>query len=92
MTRGRQRFNQGADAVNGPTNSHRRPRRIARITVDLNSGYARVFQEMMAAGWNSTAVRDAVRELIGGWTRVLTEAAQQGPKPAPTSGRFRRRK
>ena len=55
---------------------------------DLNSGYVRVLQEMMAAGWSSTEVRDAVRELIGGWTRVLTEAAEEGRKAGVDFGMF----
>ena len=56
---------------------------------DLNSGYVRVLQEMMAAGWSSKEVRDAVREdLIGGWTRVLTEAAEEGRKAGVDFGSF----
>ena len=55
---------------------------------DLDSGYVRVLQEMMAAGWSSTEVRDGVRELIGGWTRVLTEAAEQGLKAGTDFGTF----
>ena len=57
---------------------------------DLNSGYVRVLQEMMAAGWSSKEVRDAVRDdLIGGWTRVLTEAAEGGRKAGVDFGMFR---
>ena len=56
---------------------------------DLNSGYVRVLQEMMAAGWSSKEVRDAVRDdLIGGWTRVLTEAAEEGRKAGVDFGMF----
>ena len=56
---------------------------------DLDSGYVRVLQEMMAAGWSSKEVRDAVRDdLIGGWTRVLTEAAEEGRKAGVDFGTF----
>jgi AcrR family transcriptional regulator len=55
---------------------------------DLDSGYVRVLQEMIAAGWSSTEVRDAVGELIGSWTRVLTEAAEQGRKAGVDFGMF----
>jgi AcrR family transcriptional regulator len=33
---------------------------------DLDSGYVRVLQEMIAAGWSNPEVCDAVRELLGG--------------------------
>ena len=34
---------------------------------DLDSGYVRVLQEMIAAGWSNKELGDAVRELLGGW-------------------------
>ena len=40
---------------------------------DLDSGYVRVLQEMMAAGWSSVEVRDAVDEVLAAWSGVLTE-------------------
>jgi len=51
---------------------------------DLESGYVRVLQEMIAAGWAEPAVGAAVRALLSGWyellTRVLQEAvAAHGP-------------
>jgi AcrR family transcriptional regulator len=58
------------------------------LEVDLDSGYVRVLQEMMAAGWSSTEVRDAVGELISAWTGVLTEAAEQGRKAGVDFGTF----
>src|SRR6266498_2271207 len=33
---------------------------------DLDSGYVRVLQEMIAAGWSNPEIGDAVRELLGG--------------------------
>ena len=40
---------------------------------DLESGYVRVLQEMMAAGWSSPDVRAAVGDVLGGWFQVLTD-------------------
>src|SRR5512132_2042475 len=34
---------------------------------DLDSGYVRVLQEMIAVGWSNPEIGNAVRELLGGW-------------------------
>jgi AcrR family transcriptional regulator len=47
---------------------------------DLESGYVRVLQEMVAAGWSNAEVRDAVRELLGGWYGLLTEVAREAER------------
>jgi AcrR family transcriptional regulator len=52
---------------------------------DLDSGYVRVLQEMIAAGWSNAEVRDAVRELLGGWFVLLTEVAREAER---RHGRF----
>jgi AcrR family transcriptional regulator len=44
---------------------------------DLDSGYVRVLQEMVAAGWSNDDIRDAVRELLGGWYELLVEVARE---------------
>jgi AcrR family transcriptional regulator len=44
---------------------------------DLDSGYVRVLQEMVAAGWSNGDIRDAVRELLGGWYELLVEVARE---------------
>jgi AcrR family transcriptional regulator len=44
---------------------------------DLDSGYVRVLQEMIAAGWSNTQLGDAVRELLGGWFVLLAEVARE---------------
>ena len=41
---------------------------------DLESGYVRVLQEMVAAGWSTPDIGDAVRELLGGWVALLASA------------------
>ena len=40
---------------------------------DIESGYVRVLQEMIAAGWSSERVRGDVREMLDGWNAVLTD-------------------
>jgi AcrR family transcriptional regulator len=44
---------------------------------DLDSGYVRVLQEMIAAGWSHDDIRDAVRELLAGWFELLVEVARE---------------
>ena len=44
---------------------------------DLDSGYVRVLQEMIAAGWSNEQVGDAVRELLGGWFQLLVDVARE---------------
>jgi AcrR family transcriptional regulator len=44
---------------------------------DLDSGYVRVLQEMIAAGWSNQEIGDAVRELLSGWFTLLTEVARE---------------
>jgi AcrR family transcriptional regulator len=43
---------------------------------DLDSGYVRVLQEMMAAGWANPELGDAVRDLLGGWFTLLADVAR----------------
>ena len=44
---------------------------------DLESGYVRVLQEMIAAGWSDPEVAAAVREVQGGWFKLLAEVAER---------------
>jgi AcrR family transcriptional regulator len=61
---------------------------------DLDSGYVRVLQEMIAAGWSNPELGNAVRELVGGWFALLTEVSREaeqrhgplGPFPADEIG------
>jgi AcrR family transcriptional regulator len=47
---------------------------------DLESGYVRVLQEMIAAGWSNEEVGAAVRELVGGWYQLLAEVAREAER------------
>lgn len=42
---------------------------------DIRSGYVRVLQEIIAAGYSDPALAEAARELLGGWFRLLRELA-----------------
>jgi hypothetical protein len=44
---------------------------------DLASGYVRVLQEMMAAGWSDPKVASAVRRDLRGWYELLTDVAER---------------
>ena len=55
---------------------------------DLGSGYVRVLQEMVAAGWSNDDIRDAVRELLGGWYALLTEVAREAERRHGPLGPF----
>jgi AcrR family transcriptional regulator len=55
---------------------------------DLDSGYVRVLQEMVAAGWSNREVCDVVRELLGGWVALLAEVAREAERRHGTLGPF----
>ena len=47
---------------------------------DLESGYVRVLQELVAAGWSNPEIGTAVRELLGGWIALLVEVAREAER------------
>jgi AcrR family transcriptional regulator len=55
---------------------------------DLESGYVRVLQEMIAAGWSNEEVGAAVRELVGGWYQLLAEVAREAERRHGRLGPF----
>jgi AcrR family transcriptional regulator len=55
---------------------------------DLDSGYVRVLQEMIAAGWSNDDIRDAVRKLLGGWYELLAEVAREAEQRHGPLGPF----
>jgi AcrR family transcriptional regulator len=55
---------------------------------DLDSGYVRVLQEIVAAGWSNDDIRDAVRKLLGGWYQLLTEVAHEAERRHGRLGPF----
>ncbi len=44
---------------------------------DLESGFVRVLQEMIAAGWSDAAIGERVRHLLQGWFDLITEVARE---------------
>jgi AcrR family transcriptional regulator len=44
---------------------------------DLDSGYVRVLQEMIAAGWSDPAIGSRVRELLQGWFDLVTSVVRE---------------
>ena len=58
------------------------------LEADLDSGYVRVLQEMIAAGWSNDEIRDAVRELLGGWYELLAEVAREAERRHGPLGPF----
>jgi AcrR family transcriptional regulator len=47
------------------------------LDADIDSGYVRILQEMIAAGWSDPEVAAAVRDVVGGWYRVLADMARR---------------
>jgi hypothetical protein len=44
---------------------------------DIDSGYVRVLQEMIAIGWSSPPIARKVRAILQGWNDLLTEVAEE---------------
>jgi AcrR family transcriptional regulator len=44
---------------------------------DLESGYVRVLQEMIAAGWSTPEIGEATRQMLTGWYELLTKVATE---------------
>jgi AcrR family transcriptional regulator len=55
---------------------------------DLESGYVRVLQEMIAAGWSDAAIGARVRELLLGWLGLLTEVVREAEQALGSLGPF----
>jgi AcrR family transcriptional regulator len=55
---------------------------------DLDSGYVRVLQEMIAAGWANRGVCEAVRELLSGWFDVLAGVVRDAERRHGSLGPF----
>jgi len=58
------------------------------LDADVESGYVRILQEMIAAGWADAEVAAAVRELVGGWYRVLADVARREQEQGADFGGF----
>jgi AcrR family transcriptional regulator len=47
------------------------------LEVDLGSGYVRLLQELIAAGWSDPALAASVRDLLAGWYGLLASVARR---------------
>ena len=57
--------------------SRRWERACDYLDEDLSSGYVRVLQEMIAAGWSDPQLASAVRSNLQGWYDLLTGLAEE---------------
>jgi AcrR family transcriptional regulator len=55
---------------------------------DLESGYVRVLQEMVAAGWSNEEIAEAVRAEVRGWADLLTTVADRASQRIGALGPF----
>src|SRR6266542_2523982 len=55
---------------------------------DLDSGYVRVLQEMIAAGWSNDQIGKAVHDLLAGWFALLIEVAREAERRHGPLGPF----
>jgi AcrR family transcriptional regulator len=58
------------------------------LELDLASGYVRILQEMIAAGWSDPTLAASVREQLGGWYRLLADVARREEQRAGSLGPF----
>lgn len=55
---------------------------------DLDSGYVRILQEMIAAGWSTPTIAEHVRSMQQGWFDLLTEVTSEASERLGGLGPF----
>ena len=55
---------------------------------DLDSGYVRVLQEMIAAGWSEPTIGTRVRSLLQGWVDLVTDVTREAENKFGPLGPF----
>jgi AcrR family transcriptional regulator len=63
-------------------------RAVDFLDIDLRSGYVRILNEMIAAGWSDEEVAASVREMLSGWFALLTDVAQREADQGSDFGPF----
>ena len=58
------------------------------LDIDLRSGYVRILQEMIAAGWSDAEVASSVREMLSGWFVLLADVARREQERGTDLGPF----
>ncbi len=70
--------------------SRRWERACDYLDEDLSSGYVRVLQEMIAAGWSNPQIAEVVRANLQGWYDLLTNLADEAGRRFGGLGPFTR--
>lgn len=55
---------------------------------DLKSGYVRILQELIAAGYSDTEIAERIRTQLGGWAQLLAEVAKESEARFGSLGPF----
>ncbi len=55
---------------------------------DLESGYVRVLQEMIAAGWSTPELAEAMKSILRGWFELLAEVTTEAAETFDGLGPF----
>lgn len=58
------------------------------LDADVASGYVRILQEMIVAGWSDAQVADAVRAMLFGWYALLADVARREAERGSDLGGF----
>ncbi|HET8784564.1 MAG TPA: TetR/AcrR family transcriptional regulator [Candidatus Limnocylindrales bacterium] len=58
------------------------------LDADIESGYVRILQEMIAAGWSDPEVAGAVRGMMAGWYGLLEKVAEREVERGADLGEF----
>ena len=58
------------------------------LDTDVASGYVRILQEMIAAGWSDAEVAASVRDMVGGWYGLLADVARREQEQGADLGGF----
>ena len=57
---------------------------------DIESGYVRVLQEMIAAGWSTPEIAVKAKSILSGWFDLLADVASEAAERFGGLGPFRR--
>jgi AcrR family transcriptional regulator len=58
------------------------------LEADLESGYVRILQEMVAAGWSDATLAASVRNQLAGWFHLLADVARREERRTGSLGPF----
>jgi AcrR family transcriptional regulator len=58
------------------------------LDTDIESGYVRILQEMIAAGWSDPEVAEAVRAMVAAWPAMLADVARREEERGADLGGF----